>query len=47
MPRHRSETALAIVTLIATFLHFTLETWYHFLWGQPLQALIVDISASR
>jgi hypothetical protein len=42
MPRHASETALAIFTLIAAATHFTLETWYHVKWGQPLQALIVD-----
>lgn len=41
-PRHQSETSLAILTLVGTSLHFTLETWYHFVWGQPLQALIVD-----
>lgn len=40
--RHRSETALAILTLVAAATHFTLETWYHLIWGQPLQALIVD-----
>ena len=42
MPRHRSETALAVVTLVAAALHFTLETLFHLKWGQPLQALIVD-----
>jgi hypothetical protein len=42
MTRHRSETPLAWVTLVATATHFVLETWYHFVWGQPLQALIVD-----
>lgn len=40
--RHKSETALAWFTLVATIIHFVLETWYHFVWGQPLQALIVD-----
>jgi len=40
--RHSSETALAIFTLVGTALHFGLETWYHFVWGQPLQALLVD-----
>lgn len=40
--RHRSETPLAIVTLTLASLHFVLETWYHLMWGQPLQALIVD-----
>lgn len=40
--RHQSETPLAYVTLALASLHFTLETWYHFTWGQPLQALIVD-----
>lgn len=40
--RHGSETALATVTLVAAILHFTLETWYHLRWGQPLQALLVD-----
>lgn len=40
--RHKSETALAYFTLAATITHFLLETWYHFVWGQPLQALIVD-----
>lgn len=42
MTRHRSETALACITLFAAALHFTLETWYHLTWGQPLQALLVD-----
>lgn len=42
MPRHASETALAIITLIVALVHFTLETWFHLKWGQPLQALIVD-----
>ncbi|NYT40132.1 hypothetical protein HZY97_05150 [Sphingomonas sp. R-74633] len=42
MIRHRSETALAILTLFAAATHFTLETWYHLTWGQPLQALLVD-----
>lgn len=40
--RHHSETALAWFSLFATLTHFVLETWYHFVWGQPLQALIVD-----
>jgi hypothetical protein len=40
--RHRSETALAWLTLISTATHFVLETWYHLVWGQPLQALLVD-----
>lgn len=40
--RHRSETALAVITLFAAATHFTLETWYHLIWGQPLQALLVD-----
>ncbi len=40
--RHRSETPLAWLTLVLTTIHFVLETWFHFLWGQPLQALIVD-----
>ncbi len=40
--RHRSETWLACLTLVATSVHFILETWYHVVWGQPLQALIVD-----
>lgn len=40
--RHASETWLAWITLIGTSLHFILETWYHFTWGQPLQALLVD-----
>jgi hypothetical protein len=40
--RHKSETALAYFTVVATLTHFVLETWYHFVWGQPLQALIVD-----
>lgn len=42
MPRHSSETPLAWLTLFATATHFVLETWYHFVWGQPLQALLVD-----
>lgn len=42
MTRHRSETPLAWLTLVGTLTHFTLETWYHLVWGQPLQALIVD-----
>ena len=40
--RHKSETPLAILTLALTLLHFVLETMYHFKYGQPLQALIVD-----
>lgn len=40
--RHRSETALAWFSLFATSVHFVLETWYHLVWGQPLQALLVD-----
>ena len=40
--RHNSETALAWFSLFATTTHFVLETWYHLVWGQPLQALIVD-----
>lgn len=40
--RHRSETWLAWFSLFATTVHLVLETWYHFTWGQPLQALLVD-----
>ena len=40
--RHRSETPLAWFSLFATSTHFVLESWYHIVWGQPLQALIVD-----
>lgn len=40
--RHRSETALASITLLLTSIHFIAETWYHLTWGQPLEALIVD-----
>jgi hypothetical protein len=40
--RNRSETPLAKLTLAVACIHFTLETWYHLTWGQPLQALIVD-----
>jgi hypothetical protein len=40
--RHRSETPLAWFSLFATSVHFVLETWYHLVWGQPLQALVVD-----
>lgn len=40
--RHSSETALAWFSLLATTVHFVLETWYHLVWGQPLQALLVD-----
>lgn len=40
--RHRSETWLAWFSLFATSVHFILETWYHMVWGQPLQALLVD-----
>ncbi len=40
--RHASETPLAWISLLATTTHFVLETWYHVVWGQPLQALIVD-----
>jgi hypothetical protein len=42
MDRHKSETALAWFTLFGAGLHFSLETYYHFTWGQPLQALLVD-----
>ncbi|MEM7664754.1 MAG: hypothetical protein AAF250_02780 [Pseudomonadota bacterium] len=40
--RHSSETPLALFSLFATITHFSLETWYHVVWGQPLQALLVD-----
>lgn len=40
--RHQSETSLAWFSLFATSIHFLLETWYHVVWGQPLQALLVD-----
>lgn len=40
--RHRSETALAWITLAAAILHSALKTYFHIRWGQPLQALIVD-----
>ena len=40
--RHHTETPLAWLTLILTVIHFIGETWAHILWGQPLQALIVD-----
>ena len=40
--RHKSETLLAIITLSLAVLHFFAETYGHFRWGQPLQALIVD-----
>jgi len=40
--RHKSETLLAVLTLVLTLTHFVLETAYHFKYGQPLQALIVD-----
>lgn len=40
--RHKTETTLAVITMMATLLHFVLETAFHFKWGQPLQALIVD-----
>ena len=40
--RHKSETQLAYITLILAILHFCAETYAHFQWGQPLQALIVD-----
>ncbi len=40
--RHVSETWLAWFSLFATCVHFILETWYHMIWGQPLQALLVD-----
>ncbi|MEQ1866849.1 MAG: hypothetical protein ABL996_19600 [Micropepsaceae bacterium] len=42
MERHKSETPLAWLTLAGAALHFSLETYYHFTWGQPLQALLVD-----
>jgi hypothetical protein len=42
MTRHKSETALAILTLVSAVVHFSLETYYHVMWGQPLQALLVD-----
>ena len=40
--RHRSETALAWLTLVSSVTHFSLETWYHLTWGQPVQELLVD-----
>jgi len=36
--RHKTESLLASIT----GLHFVLETGYHFQYGQPLPALIVD-----
>lgn len=42
LERHSSETPLAVLTLFGTATHFVLETWYHIVWGQPLQALLVD-----
>ncbi len=42
MTRHNSETALAWLTLVSAVVHFSLETYYHVMWGQPLQALLVD-----
>lgn len=42
MTRHRSETALAWLTLASAGIHFSLETYYHVVWGQPLQALLID-----
>jgi len=44
--RHSSETPLAWFSLISTLTHFVLETWYHFVWGQPFQALVVDYIAN-
>ena len=40
--RHKSETVLAYVTLFLAVLHFFLEGYAHWKWGQPLQALLVD-----
>lgn len=40
--RHKSETALAYVTLFLAVLHFFLESYAHWKWGQPLQALLID-----
>lgn len=40
--RHKSETALASITLALAVIHFFVENYAHFKWGQPLQALVVD-----
>jgi len=40
--RHKTESLLASITLALAGLHFVLETGYHFQYGQPLPALIVD-----
>jgi len=40
--RHKSETALAYITLTLAVIHIVAEHVAHFKWGQPLQALIVD-----
>ena len=43
--RSRFETPFAILTLAAAFLHFSGETYYHVVYGQPLSAYIVDLIA--
>ena len=46
MERHRSETALALLTLTSAVIHFSLETWYHVVWSQPILMLLVDYIAN-
>lgn len=46
MERHRSESVLALLTMISAIVHFSLETWYHAVWGQPILMLLVDYIAN-
>lgn len=43
--RSKMETPFACLTLAAAILHFTGETYYHVLYGQPFSAYLVDLIA--
>lgn len=43
--RSRFETPFAVVTMAAALLHFSGETYYHVLYGQPFSAYLVDLIA--
>lgn len=43
--RHSSESALAVASLAAAFVHAVGEGFYHLRWGQPFSALLPDIVA--
>lgn len=43
--RSKFETPFAMLTLAAAFLHFSGETYYHIVYGQPLPSYLVDLIA--